>query len=287
MSETCHPWSNEIPHPVDRTLNLLDYSPDIIIDSWQRQVDTNDCLNFVLDLDENLFDTVFHWVKHTNRFLRMFGGIQSDELPSHKDVCVEGGPSVYYPHHFPDIFPDINRYEILADELRHRKSGNVSGPPMSHDIASVHEHITNAGTLLGGLTARPATDVVVGATRQQVRMHFTTEFPIIYKPTHIPLSKASTMKLDVLARLATPTSAGTVVLIDDSISVARLIAEWNRTTQGKSIIQILNGAGPLTRPLLEADKFTLGDARGIFVMHTWDNLLQTIHAINDWLQTQN
>lgn len=286
-------WSGEIRRPVARTKlsEVYGYDRAIIQNSWKKLVSQNPGLHFILDLDENLYNTAGYWIDFSNRFLRMYAGV-SNNLPSKDEVYNAGGPSNYYPKHFPQVFPSSERYEILADEMRHRATPNRAGVAMHSDMPWIFHELNNQGILLGGLTARPATAIVKKATEQQLATSGFPLFDVIYKPLDIPRALVSQEKLGFLEEIVCDSnSLGTIVLIDDSMSTANIISERNCLhLKKRPLIQILNASGPLTRPKMINDhegKFTFNNNSGIFVMKDWGSLPETIENIKKWIGNRN
>ncbi len=285
-------WSGEIRLPVVRTIatEKEGYNPHLIKQHWKELVVRSPGLYFILDLDENLFNTAGHWVDFTNTFLRIYAGTR--DVPTKNEVYNEGGPSTYYPKHFPQIFPTSDSYEKLADEMRHRAIPNRAGHPMHNDMSWIHKILNERGVLLGGLTARPATTTVKKATEQQISASGLPTFDILYKPLDVPLAQISQVKLRILEEIANDSNTQSIlILIDDSMSTAQVIRKRNQHRGNKPpIIQILNKSGPLTKPRLENDlegQFTFTPDDGIFIMDNWICLPETINVIKAWLPTRN
>jgi hypothetical protein len=258
------------------------YNPLEIKEKWRHLIEQPG-LYIVFDADENKFDTASHWVDFTNRFLRLYAAIPEERTPSYEDVWKEGGPSHYYPTHFPEVFPDFDSYEKLADEMRHRFAPNHKGEAMHGterivSIKQMYEYLASVGTILGTLTARPATAVVKRATEQQFRNAEIPVLDVIYKPVEVPLKDSSIEKLRILQP----------VLIDDSVSTAKIIKDYNSTRgNNRPIIQILNTSGVLTKPAIEKNGFTAQLQDGIFIMQSWDDLPNVIEEINSWINSLN
>lgn len=286
-------WSGEIRMPVARMIatEKEGYNPNLIKNNWKESVARNPGLYFILDLDENLFNTAGHWVDFSNTFLRIYAGIKTD-LPTKDEIYRDGGPSSYYPNHFSQVFPTSESYEKLADEMRHRAIPNRAGAPMYKDMPWIYKTLSKQGKLLGGLTARPATIIVKKATEQQIVASGLPLFDVIYKLLDVPLAQASQAKLRILEEITDdPDTQGILVIIDDSLSTAKIISERNHRRGGKRpIIQILNASGPLTKPKIESDpegKFTFTMNDGIFIMEDWNLLPETINHVKSWIPSQN
>lgn len=271
--------------PVDRLSPFPEiYTPQSIEQNWSKQLAEKTGLHFILDLDENLFDTVTYWIKLTNRVLGLKFGVAQSSLPDRAEVLQAGGPSNYYHKKFPQIFPSFEAYEEFADECRHRYWANQAGPSMVDQMDSVFDSLKSTGNLLGGLTARPANKATVLGTKIQLKQvlqnHAVPE--ILFKPVDIPLARASQQKLKIMERLSYISSSSTLVLIDDSISTAKLLSEHNQQNPERPIVQILNGAGPLTTPKLLEDPQLIDTMSGIFLMRDWSQLEQTIKEVSAW-----
>lgn len=278
-------WNQEITNPVSREVNSSRnfYDPDQIINRWREKIAGSKAeLFFILDLDENLFNSAAHWVTFSNTFLRLFAAIDLERLPTEEVVMAVGGPSTYYPLFFPDVFPTTEAYEVLADEMRHRYAPNRLGKAMHPNLSELISQLNGVGEVLGGLTARPETQVVRDATKAQLH---PVEMEVVYKPVNRPLAEASREKIERLETLS-HASSGVVVLIDDSLSTAKVISEWNKSrnsVQSQPIVQILNGLGPLTAPKLEQGLVDLDQLEGVFLLSDWSDLDQVITDIQSWL----
>lgn len=266
------PWNGTLYKTSERT-SPQSYNPTSILNAWHDQIASQPGLHIILDIDENLTNTVSYWVRASNRFLRMYGSVASNRLPTVEEVCQEGGPSVYYPGHFPDVFDSPELYEKLMDEWRHRRGPNYVSRPMHQDMTWIYHQIRSKANFLGAITARSATEVVIGATQDLLTSLSLPQFPIIYKSPSTPLSAASSEKLVHLERLVEGSPQGRVVLIDDSISTAELVAQRNRRSPRLAqLMYILNASGPLTKPILNRGEFTVSPGDGIVIMESWEHL---------------
>lgn len=280
------------------TVATADYRPDEIVSSWESSMATPGA-HVLLDLDENLFDTVQTWITTTNRFLHSVAKIPEENLPDIQTVLNAGGPSKFYPNEYPDLFPKvtdprtgtvIDSYdEYFADILRHLGRPNQVSPNIVEDLPSVVATINEQGTFLGALTARGSTTVVVENTQKQLKRAGLASVKIVFKREEVPLKKASQEKLQILERLAEAGGAeGYIVIIDDSISTANLIAGYNRTRGDKRpIIQIVYGGASLTKPRIERGEFSEDPDNGVFIMHDWKDLQSALERVDIWMQSQN
>lgn len=265
------------------------YDREAILLKWQEELTAAVGLAFILDLDENLFDTVNYWVAVTNRLLRLKFGVTVDKLPLPQQVYVEGGPSSYYYKHFPEIFPTFDSYELIIDELRHRTSPNLLPKKMHSNMDNLLDQLQDNGLLLGGLTARPDNLHTVTATARQFQKNLSrhTSPVIVHRRISTPMAQAGQEKLQVLDHLSTTANEKAILaLIDDSLSTALILSVYNikaREKGLKPIIQFVNGIGQLTAPKLESEAQLFANNSGIFLMKDWDNLPEVIQEAQTWL----
>ncbi len=262
------------------------YDSAKLFTQWKEQMQSQPGLHFLLDLDENLFNTVDYWIRLTNHLLHHKYGVPQSFLPSQATVLQAGGPSQYYFRAFPEYFPSYESYDILADELRHRYWPNQAGPLMVENLDEIFDLLSQEGNVLGGLTARPASTDVLLATQQQFSRALTRHpIPeVMYKPLFVAVQGASQEKLAVLRQLAGASADSVPVLIDDSLSTAQVLSQHNKEQPHLPIMQILNGEGPFTRGKLAHEPDLVNDLRGVFVMPHWEDLRGTIEKGKSWLK---
>jgi len=285
-------WNNSIARPVSRTAasEAIGYVPDEILAMWEAQVADSNEIFTVLDLDENIFDTAAFWVEYTNTFLAASTNsfdFENTFPPTLEQVIQEGGPSKYYAKHFAHVFPG-NTYDTeFMEELRFREPGNRKGPVMHQDMPGKYQNLEQQTTILGGLTARPDSEVVVQSTRQQFQENGLPEIPTIFRPADIQLSQSSQVKLDILGPLSEKTN-GVILLVDDSISTAKKIQEYNRNRGRKpKLIQVVNIQGTLTAPAIARGEYAEDPDNGIFFMNGWDDQEAVLTRINKWKSSLN
>lgn len=276
------------------------YDRASIIEMWKQELVSHSGLHLIFDIDENLVNTVAFWIEETNQFLQDKYHIPPEQIPTLDEVLLEGGPSKYYPLHFPNIwntnasYYDPSSYEYLAEQWRHETAGNLVPPLLDGlDVTTLLAVVTSHAHILGGLTARPATKPVIEATHQQFQQYgFETDrnFPIIFRPKIVELSQAGQEKLKVLKELLTVVSSQSrIILLDDSISTARIISEYNQSAEpSKKIAYILNTMGPLTAPSKDilTNNTELSVTQGIFMIKDWSEMDDILTTIEIW-HTQN
>lgn len=262
------------------------YNETAILKNWQKRVQ-NPGAHYLLDLDENLFNTFGYWVDHFNGFLRLRYGITS--LPDRDTVAMHGGPSNYYPRNYPNIFSSNPQsplnFENIAESMRHRYFPNKAGVFMGpHSLTALLQTLENSGNILGGLTARPASQDAIRGTREQI----ANAFPVIYKPLSVSLIDASREKMRIIEKLLQSSEnsmQSDIILIDDSIRTAQTLSELNegRIKHGKKpVLYFLNGQGPLTQPRLHQFENEKDTMKGVFLFHDWTEVPQLTKEAQLW-----
>lgn len=258
------------------------YDAQKILNRWMTKVREVPGTHILLDLDENLFDSVQYWVKLSNKLLQLRFGVAAERLPDYNTVVALGGPSQYYFRHFSEYFPTHDSYEEIFDEYRYRYQPNRSGPLMHPNLDALMEEMKKKANVLGALTARPASGESIRGTEAQFRsalkQHPVPE--ILYRPLNVPLTQASQEKLRMLQKLSQASEfRSQIVLIDDSVATAEKIMMYNIDHPQTKVVQVLNLThGSAQKNVIKYDRQVL-EKHGILIMQSWDGLDQILERI--------
>lgn len=229
----------------------------------------------ILDLDETVTNTVLLWVKLLNRLLKKRGN--SLELPTLTQVQIVGGTDFIY--NSENYFGEQD-YSLLMALLRGLIVPNLYAPPTEDNIEQILEKLKASDIEpIGAITARPNTTRVLTATNLYFAKNNFPNIPVVARPEDtVPLSQTTPWKLEQLMVLNSLDESKRVIIIDDSISLARKIAEYNsHNGMSKHIIQVLY-PGPLTIGKIVSGEIKENKDEGIFISN-WQNLLATVERI--------
>jgi len=241
------------------------------LDAMQRHfVQMNAAFGIISDIDETVVDTVGRHVGFITKAAQLAGF--KGALPSVEEIKAAGGTADY-----ACVFGMTPEgWEKIMQRVRERRFVNEKAD-LYHP--KTRETLMNGGELLGFVTAKPGTDRTLAATQRDLteRLGFP-ERPVILRPNSVPLSQTSEWKIETLSAIKGMTPKG-IVLVDDSLSTARAIAEHN-TREGKiDLIQVVY-KGPLTAPALESGKFVPDESLGIYAAD-WDEMGQVFDRIRE------
>lgn len=240
-----------------------------------RQMDAG--FGIVSDIDETVVDTVSRHVGFVTRGAKL-AGFQGT-LPTPEEIKAAGGTADY-----ARVFGmTADDWEEIMKRVRERRFVNEKADLYHPETVQT---LLNGGELLGFVTAKPGTERTLAATQKDLtqRLGFP-ERPVILRPNSVPLSQTSEWKIETLAAIKGTSPKG-IVLVDDSLSTARAIAEHNRQAGAVDIMQILY-KGPLTLPALQSGKFIPDESLGIYAAD-WDEMPEVFDRIREQCHhTQN
>lgn len=240
-----------------------------------RQMETG--FGIVSDIDETIVDTVGRHVGFVTRAAQLAGF--KGALPTLEEIKAAGGTADYA--RVFGMTPD--EWEEVMIRVRERRFVNEKADLYHQDTVQT---LMNGGELLGFLTAKPGTDRTLAATQKDLihRLGFP-EKPVILRPNSVPLSQTSDWKIEMLAAIKGTSPKG-IVLVDDSLSTARVIAGHNQQAGNIGIMQIVY-KGPLTAPALESGKFIPDESLGIYAAD-WEEMPAVFDRIREQCHnTQN
>lgn len=239
----------------------------------------------IQDIDEVLYETTrAHYDVMTQAAIAR--GADPRQLPTYEEMCLKGG-SDYFKGFFGDV--DDEEWQRLAEVARCYGPSNGQAPLMEEGVREkMRIVLAQEGVTLGCyLTATPGR-LDVRSVRQNAMFasgNFS-EAPMIMRPIETPIQETGTWKMQYLLEFATAALPGDniIILIDDSLSTAKLVQEKNiqRINEGlPPIIQIVY-PGPITKPKLDKLASVLSEDNGIYIAHNgWDQIPEIIERIKN------
>lgn len=221
-------------------------------------------LALVLDIDEMILFTVSEHVRKMRAALLM-SGVDRKNIPTLEEALAGGGTKV-----FERVF-DKNeagepvekyreRYAQVNAFMRDSQRFNHHIPLIDEQTPAILAQATEAGfPTIMYLTTRP--QGVEKVTADDLARLGMPDAPVLCRPDHIDLSQTTAWKLKTLITLA-DNIPGTVVMVDDSLSLIRAIAEKNHPKVRGLLFQ-----GPVT-PNDHAETST-----------TWPTFIQSLQQI--------
>lgn len=214
-------------------------------------------IGMIWDIDETVVDTIGNHTKLITRGASMLG--YKDPLPSREEIISQGGTSAY-----AELFGlTPQEWESRMERIRDSKYVN-SGADMYHpEVAQLLPTLEDT-KLLGFVTARPGSEKTLLVTEEDLFNRVgLPKRPVILRPESVSLADTSSWKLAILKQIAQQDDQKRVVLIDDSISTAKTVMEYNSRNGENPIIQVIY-KGPLTKPLIDNGDFQINTQMGIY-----------------------
>lgn len=235
---------------------------------------------FVFDMDDTLTETLLRWVKFMVRTI--YGG---KDLASHLDrILQSNNPFGLLRKEFGD-----EKFTELEQYLRFSRWGNSYGKPVDPAIPELLAHVLERdGNVLGVLTARPDTPEVIQHTHSWIQQQeLLADLPLYHAPAALNHAQTQVWKVDdVLGNVRKATDNSPLMLIDDSVSTAARVEQWNRDhTDYLPIIQILLETS-LTQVAI-AEKYPAlqkGQSFGVFVAKNWSQIPAEVHKARVWFE---
>lgn len=262
----------------------------VLAEMAQRHAQTSRRGSVLFDKDEMLVDTIRRHVEFINLAGRMNAsryGVAFTPL-SYEAVVAGGGSGI-----FNKAFGiPADRWEELHERERATRRVNSGAPTYTDNLQEIVRAIYDRSEVLGYMTATP-----IGVPDSRGRLYDTETYvkqdlftrlglphePTILRPADVPASQAGPWKLEMLEQIRAANPQIPVMLVDDSLSTAKLVAQVNsqRSPGEVPLVQIVMADGTLTRPKIDSGSFTAQPELGIYVAG-WEEL----PAVIDQIQTQ-
>lgn len=259
----------------EQPLQSIEILNQTAVDTMSKQLaGMNSHFGVVLDCDETLYNTVarhYRFIQLASRF-----GIlpQLENFPTYDDVVHGGGTGF-----FADAFVmSADDWEARMVDIRARRAINRNSPLLHPDVAQI---VGGIEPLLGYVTAKPGTPRVHRIATQDLSTRKFPDLPMVLRPEGVPLSKTAQWKIETMEHIIGK-SGKRMVIIDDSISTARVVEEYNQTHGKVRIAQVLY-PGPLTSGKLDSGEYVPSHEHGI-VVADWNTIPQVIATINELWQ---
>jgi len=206
----------------------------------------------ILDLDEMVFNTVAKHVRILRLAARM-SHAEENRLPTLDDTLKSGGTKAFKTAGWKN-------YDQVNEVMRNSPHFNHHIPLIDENTPAILAQAAKAGfPTIMYLTTRPQS--VEPVTQTDLARLNLPDVPVLARPDHIDLSQTTEWKLKTLITVA-DRIPGTVVMVDDSISLIRAISEKSHPKLRSLLFQ-----GPIT-PTEHAETST-----------TWPTFIQSLHQI--------
>jgi hypothetical protein len=247
---------------------------------WVEQMQAKpDSRFYIFDMDDTLTETLLRWVQYfvrakygSQRYVEEFNRVMSAKSP------------------FTFLREELGHEEFtkLEQKLRFSRWGNTYGkqvdPNLSEHLAQVLER---KGEVLGVLTARPDSLQVREHTYQWLkRQELLHTLPQYHAPTAFTYLQTQQWKVDVLARMRRAVEQPPLMLVDDSVSTAANIEEWNKKhAEYLPLIQILLRTSLTDKAIAEKyDVVFSPEPSGVFVADNWSKIPEVADRAAEWYE---
>jgi hypothetical protein len=214
----------------------------------------------ILDIDETLLNPLPLYHRGVNAEMNLTLTVQ--------EIEEAGGLDGVFKNH-----PRYQEFKLFADRCRGDDIFNSDVPLIEGAIAGINKLQEIPGLVIGAyLTTRPT--CVTQVTVSDLMVKGFPVAPVLARPEGIIRESTIEWKLSVLGGLNNSYS-GNIVMIDDSLALAKAIREANQGSQ-KSIVTILFN-GPLTYTAVKREQVVSFPAEHFFVAE-WKDIPEICKA---------
>ncbi len=207
----------------------------------------------MFDIDETILSCVERWQEYTSAEMGVDLSIEQ--------IARAGSVGNYF-----RTTPRHSEFTKIADRLRASKKFNSGLPIVVGSRTAFHQISIIPNLTIGGyLTSRPSD--VLGITENNLRINGFPPLPILARPSDVSYGLSVHWKLDVLNSIK-ENFDGILIMIDDSLELARAIQRRNTMTES-FIVSILYNA-PLTQLQIQWEKADIHSVNHCFVAHWKD-----------------
>ncbi len=200
-------------------------------------------------------------------------------LPTYSELTNKGGAGYY-----GEIFGySPEDWESIMEKIRATRFINKNAP-MLHERQNEIAASLNT-THLGVITAKPGTETVFTTFQTDLeRFSVLCGLPAILRPDGVPSNQTTPWKRHYNEHISALVPDKFVIMLDDSLSLARATAAYNAQLPRNQIrqLQVVMADGSLTKPVLERGEYVAPNELGIYTA-TWEQLRDVYDRINqEW-----